>query len=782
MTARKSLAADPGTTLPRNWGRAVPAVLFAVPYVAALFWFHDVDVYHRHFSESGWIVGAYNAFRLLFIFYLFWIVEAAGALLLHLAAGAELAETAIFERLALCFFTGAGAWHVGMLGLGYLNLYTAPVAIVLTLPFVILSYGDAREAAFTLYGAVGDCRTRISQRDTGTSGPLALGLLAAAFVMLLLVKGLYPGGNVDYFTSYFRYFESVIAHHGIWPNQVWYHYFYDKGAGLFFLAMLLTDPLAPQLVTFCFMAAAALVIFFACRTTAPNTHWPFIATLLFVVIYIYTPNWAEFEKTHELTTTLIIAGIWAAGGAFARCGIRPNRLWPIAATAAFAAAVIVTPPIAVVFGAIFGLLFIWYYAAGDRFRARLAFYFAAIVGALLLGTFAVNYATAGIFSDLSVLSPWRFSNVEKLDRLDTLPMVLEWTWTVSWNVADYAPLSRVLKVLDQTSRFDLVYPFVDGAMAVAIVAFFVRHRDGRWAGPWHAPHQVGILLAAVPVFVAVALTGGRLHFDSFYRFASFMVPLVLVGSVSLWGLPISGANPRFVRIAHDHRLPFLVFALCLVTITIASHPARLFSTILPRAAQFAVGALSIDTAYTLQPFPFPLAENGIFSGARGAYAVVGPGIAIWTMHHAITYCMLPGCQMESFREYALPDWAKIMFGSPEQGREALQASGHDYFLFVRNLPIVDCLPLSPLFSPDNIAQFLGIRWTDGTTVLLTWLAPGVKPLDAAWMGAYRHAVEQSDIVRRFPYEEMKQIFARLDATPHPWQSFALPWIKGNGAE
>jgi hypothetical protein len=89
--------------------------------------------------------------------------------------------------------------------------------------------------------------------------------------------------------------------------------------------------------------------------------------------------------------------------------------------------------------------------------------------------------------------------------------------------------------------------------------------------------------------------------------------------------------------------------------------------------------------------------------------------------------------------------------------------------------IADTLPWSPLFAPDTIAQHLGIRWTDGTTTLLTWLGPGITPLDAAWLADYRNAVEQSNSVQTFPYEDMRKIFTHLQATPHPWQPFALPW-------
>jgi hypothetical protein len=139
--------------------------------------------------------------------------------------------------------------------------------------------------------------------------------------------------------------------------------------------------------------------------------------------------------------------------------------------------------------------------------------------------------------------------------------------------------------------------------------------------------------------------------------------------------------------------------------------------------------------------------------------------------------MLPDCRMETWPAFVTtPDWDRLMFGSPEEGRAALQAAGLNYVLFSTELFLSnDPLPLSPLFAPDSIARYLGIRWTDGTTTLLTWLGPGVTPLDEAWVARYRHAVVESPAVQSFPLEHFRTIYARLRTMPHPWQSFALPW-------
>jgi hypothetical protein len=783
MATSQSEHSTPGTTTARRSGAARIArslglpLAFALPYMVLLVWFHGVDVYHRHFSEPGLVVFFYNGFRVLFIFYLFWMVEAAGLLLLRAVARNELAEAGSLERLALGFFAGTGLWHVTLFALGYLDLYTVPVAIAITLPMVMLSYADLRAAVRDIYRAVATGDTVAQHFEPRILGWFAIALAGAAFLTLLLVKGLYPGGGGDYFTHYFYYYEAVVEHHGLWPNEVWYHYFYDKGAGLFFLGMVIADPLAPQLITFCFMAAATLAVFLASRSAAPDTSWPWVAVLLFLVIFLYTPGWGEFEKSHELTTALVIASLWSASGAFARCGTRQNTLWPVAAASSIATAVIITPTIAIFMGAVFGILWLYYLLAGDRRRTGLSFLFAAINGVLLLAGLAINYATTGLFSDQVLVAAWPFSNLEKIYQWGALPIVIGQYWGFIDQIASRLPLSQVAKLLSQSSRLDLIYPFIGGGLAVGAAALAFRLRTGRRAGSVHAPHQAAILLLAVPVFVAIALTSGRIQPISFYRYAGFAVPLMLVGAAGLWRLPVSGVDSWYVRLFCDRRMPAAVLALSLLTFAAATPPARFFDTWLPHALRFAAGSVSIDTAYTLQPTSNPLFPvNAIHPGARGAYSVVGPSIPIWSFHTQ-TYCMLPDCRVESIASFILPGWVEAMYDRPESGRRALAASGHNYFLFSRELPIADTLPLSPLFSPDTIARYMGIRWTDGTTTLLTWIGPGVEQIDAAWLAEYRHAVEQSIAVQTFPNEAMRQVFARLRAMPHPWHPFPLPWSR-----
>src|SRR5262249_1454525 len=310
-------------------------------YAALLAWFKLVDVYHAHFATSGLIVVAYNAFRVLFIFYLFWIVYAAGALVLRRLG--KFSELKTIERLVLGFFAGTGLWHVALLALGYANLYTVSVAIVVTLPLVALAYRDARDALSEWRG---------HSRNMSWQKSLVFVAIGLTGVLLLLFKGLYPGGGHDYYTHYFYYYQAVIQHGGIWPNDVWYHYYYSKGCGLFFLGMLLSDPLAPQLVTFCFIAVAGATLYLIVKDIAPETNWPSASVVLFLSVYIFTPGWGEFEKDHEFNTALILAIVWLTSRAFGA----PKHDAPIfifACGSAVAAAVIINTQIGLYFALVF---------------------------------------------------------------------------------------------------------------------------------------------------------------------------------------------------------------------------------------------------------------------------------------------------------------------------------------------------------------------------------------------------------------------------------------------
>ena len=240
---------------------------------------------------------------------LFWLIGADGSI-----------EDA--PKYAAGFFLGAAAWTLLMLLLGYLGCYTRTIAFLLTVPVVAASSRHFHQATCALVAYLRELR----RRDIAI---VALTVIAIVFgLLLMLVKGLYPAGGHDYFTHY-HYLLSVIKHQDLWPNEVWFHYYYDKAMGLFFLAMLLTDPLAPSLATASFVAATAIALFdLVRRFDGAQSAWPFVAVILYFALFIYTPSfgfyelnggWGDFQKPHEISSSFLIAILWMS--------VRDRRHW-----------------------------------------------------------------------------------------------------------------------------------------------------------------------------------------------------------------------------------------------------------------------------------------------------------------------------------------------------------------------------------------------------------------------------------------------------------------------
>jgi hypothetical protein len=783
-----------GESTARGLPRYAPALLLYLGgYIAILAFFKGVDVYHAHFASRGLLVVLYNYCRVVFIFYLFWIVHFAGATLLQWVNARAWADLSPLDRLAVGFFAGTGVWHVVLLALGFLGLYTVPAAVILTVPVVALSFRYVAEAlpfvrayrwpSFrSVAAALRFARAyrwprprRAAEWMTGAVMLLAVLSLTAAGAALLMTKGLLPGGGHDYYTHYFYYYQTVIDRGNLWPNDVWYHFYYSKGAGLYFLAMLLTDSLAPQLVTSCFFAAAALFMYSLVRTFAPGSLWPWAAVTLLCCVYIYTPGvaeyrtnggWGEFQKLHELNAALVFAIVCMTGGAVA-AGRRDAAIWAVAAISAIVAAVLINITISAYLGGVFAILALGYAVQRRAAHSVLMLTFAAAAGATLLVQFTINHLVTGLLSDQGLPFFWQFADPEKLYRWGALPQVIGIVLSTAG-----LPISSNVAVepLFVWARLDLLYPLAAFGVLGAGAALLTWRFDTRVAP------RAGVLIGAYLGFVVFGLVTGLSQPISFFRYASFIVAITIALAIALWSLPRAAVLGRFGRMISAWVVPPAVVAACIAAI-VQTFPNGIFTPFLKEAARFARGADSIELAYTWDGRP---PGNGIRAPARAAFSLVGPKVRIWSFH-IHTYCMLPGCRIETNFSFLMsPRWADVMFGTPEEARRVLQAEGLNYFLYWPATDIRDPLPLSQLFSPDNIGRYFGIAWTDDDAVLLTWREASALPLDDFWTDHYRASVKASGSVSGYPYAAMKSLYEQLQKTPHPWRRLELPVRHPNG--
>jgi hypothetical protein len=731
--------------------------LFLGGFVAVVAYFDFVDVYDNHYLQRG-LGGIYNAFRVVFIVYLFWLIYFTGHKILVFGVGDRpVADIELRERLALGFFVGAAALTIAMLVLGYAYLYWRSVAAVIGASIIAVSYRDFVSVLQEARSSVARYLRNSSRVDTALTIAMAIGA-AFAGAILLVVKGLYPQGGHDYYLHYSQFYSMVIDNHGIWPNAFWYQYYYSKGVGLMFLSMLLTDPLAPSLVTYCFVIATALALYSLVRGICPRTLWPWVAVILYLAldthtvgtgIYAANGGWGHFQKAHEINTPFLIAILWLSTN-MARSAGDARRVWWFGA----AACCFVVAYLLIISSAVVGL-FCLLAAAGffivDRSVAKAFVGLAVAAGLGLVSVLALNYLTTGLPSDIGVNTWWPIIDFQRLNDEGTLFDVVNTAFRRSQPVD--SPLSffgpDMAEFVKNVSRFDLLGIFIWGALA-GIVVWLVGRAVCQLG---FAGHGVGmgasnrvtccIMLAFLASIAIFTFTAGMTEPVSYVRISSFSLPLMVAVAAIVWQVAILSAKwPSGIRGFFAYVVPILLTCMSLVQ-AYADQKATLLP-VLTNALRFAGGQYSIYDAYKDQSgWPALPDSRAIYPGMYEAWKSVGPGKRIWSFN-VHSYCMVPGCRVESHLSSKMSaQRADILFGSADTAKAALQRDGLNYFFISTYLDIRDPLICTPLFSPDTIAEHFGVQWTNGTDVLLTWTGPATEPLSAEWVDKYRATLKGS---------------------------------------
>ncbi len=727
-------------------------------FISVVLWFDRVDFYHKHFFDTGAIVFADNMVRIAFVGIFSWLIYAPGAAVVALVTSpGERAALSPAERAVLGFGIGVGIWHVAMLILGVLDLYYRSVLAGLCLVVLIASSRHFAHVAVAGCRAFADLFTALRQRR---ASPREIGVILIVVVAawLLLRRGLFPGGSGDYYTHYFYYYLEVLKNHGIEPNDVWYHYYYSKGCGLTFLGMLLTDPEAPALTTFpCVIFAAVAIVTLAARM-APGSLWPAAGALIYLLYYLlsFNSNGAgEFQKDHEEVAALVVLAAWAL--CMERCA-PPLPFRVMAASSAIAAA-IVTQAVGVLLSIFVGLLGAWSIVQ-RRWREMWAYGVAtaAIAGAVL-AVFVLSYVQTGLASDQALDLMLRFADVGRLDRSGVIPQVIAVAWIWDNYLALVPPFGwEVFKELFQFMRLRGLWPFLIGPFIAAIIIYALdrfaprkRLRLSDQTEASFAEATAARLAALLLFFVVIALLMGRAQSISFERLSTFFVPLLVLFAIAcsawLFNAKLQARGDPWTWTV----LPAVLLVAVLGAWQGKDHWSRRLPSETANALRFFSGRFSLADAYAhVGGYDF----GGINPEALKAARQLPYGTPIWSTN-VDSYCMVPGCLIESAISFKMSGRLdEILGGDPELAKQRLQEAGLNYFLFMNDLRIIDLLPFSRLFAPDTIGRYLGIKWSDGSTYLLTWIGPDTTPIGPDFLEAYKRRRAAPDVLQWFKFDEL----------------------------
>jgi hypothetical protein len=769
------------------------AGLVPLAYTAVLLWFEYVDFYNEHFFDEGMLVAAYQIARLVFTACILWMLYAFGAIVVELGFQREWLDGLLWtEIFALCFVVGGGLAHLIAFGLGLSGLLLKPIAATLTITLMAMS---TPRLAGCLRPFVESLMHNKGARTFGKLSFLRVALGTASIILasvFVITKGLYPAGGHDYFLHYFPYYRTVVEQGSILPNEVWYHFFYSKGAGLFFLAILLTDPLAPQLVTTTFVIAGSMIVFATVSraTRGDRPLLPWVGITLYFAFLIYTPGpntnmreggWGDMEKIHELTALAIFALIWI-GYRLTSCQLVWPGPWVLGLYCAIVMLAILTPALVVLAG---GWLAAIWATVLLRQRKREAWYFfgagvVCVTSVLLI--LLVNYELTGLILDQLIVPLWRFTDLEKIENWGVMLEVLLLHNFFTGIAQTPVPILRdIFPALATFLRLELWWPIFVSAAAVIMLRLGSAQTRTGMQSKFQMEFWLTFGAFALVVIGFAFVSGGRTLTISFYRLTTLSYGPVLCMALVLWHIALAGSVGKQQFVFASFGGLVICASLLVIISSIGRDQLRLLSgnlfTIVTNSSELLAGKLSLRDAYEHQEgWPGRLPWGAIYPGIVTPWMIADENQRIWSFH-IHSYCMLPHCNVQGiFSMRFSPRSLKLISADPSEARSMLKNEGLEYFFFSSELPFDDyVLPRTRLFSPDNIAEWLAVRWTDGTSYLLTWSdEPGTRPIDDKFLQAYRGSVAKS-ITWYFDMPAWKTVSDYVEGHKGHLRPFAPPW-------
>lgn len=687
-----------------NWSswNVLWASLFTGVYVAITVLLHIIDLRTRYFDQGGLAYPLHHFLMMILGFYLGWFFYSVGNSIVKLFNRKNQPDKLHgLDRVIMCGFLGISAIQLLMIGLGFLGLLYTWLAIFSTSLFLFFSWPQLVSSGKQLL--------RIPNVRLCTSSHLIecflFFLLCIILGYLFLAKVIFPSFDWDTIMHYDQYFMAVLRNHHIYPNSIWYHYFYSKGAGDFILGILLSDQDGHKLITYITLVYACMALWSLLSLCGSR-----IVSLTFIIIYlgIYVSNsWYIFDKQHVMMSCMILGLLWAnMRYFFADDTVKPTLVYTSALMVT--ATILFVPTTVGLLLPVYGLLTMFYGWQKNRTDAIYngILSLSAIVALTLLLT--INYITTGML-EINPVEPFlRLSNQNRMSQWMS-PYIVLWLvegfphklTTFSFSIHMKAAEQWAMNLLHIT-EFHWLKP-LRYMWLVFCGIYLARSKLFPFKNPYeHIKLICSIMLLLVVGFIMSSTMNQPV---SVARFFIFTTPLLLLMFAVFVMIIIRLTIPP-----NKHLPIFLLFTGFVVINTFiiirAEHQWR--NAIYP----FAIGKLTFENAY---------ASHGLFSkDAAVARRYVGIDERIISSNPMHQSYAIPGRPMEVELNYSYRQWHTMVFDNPIKARFAYEMEGIKYFYFDFKYPISGMIPFSPLFTTSGILTHLQVVWHSKSAYLLTW--------------------------------------------------------------
>jgi hypothetical protein len=555
--------------------------------------------------------------------------------------------------------------------------------------------------------------SRVFRQLEGVSGwarALLVWLALAAGGFLFFSKGLYPGPvDNDVWEHYLPYYREVLRSGSVGPNEIWIQFCISKAGGLFYLSGLLSDSLSVQLVSWCFILMAGIILFQFLKEYLADFSWALLGAIVFFAACSYRDS-GNFFKHHTVLAGYVVFLVWASIQII-RQALLPRKAFYLFMAAASFYIGLHQPQgsaILVVFWGITTCSVVFFRdgrSLAHLFAALLLFVVMGIITGLVLG-----YA----FTGLPILDPvhffWPLADREKFERVFGVSSIAYALFSEP-HVQRQMNLDWSFKVF-RCEYFFSLFPkpmlLLGGIIGISKViqpASWIRIQR----------YKYPVFLFVIFVFSSFILgqlmtTQSVLHLFMFNNFVMAVIGIVLT-KIAVDAFIPRAANPWFC-------------ALLFVFLSMGAITQELRYTGETRLKALAAYTLGRRSFYNV------LQETSVYfkhslKAIAGIRQLLGPHARIISLtRDAGPGYSFPGAGIVSEPSHTLgTHYLEIVFGTPDKAEVLLKKMGFDYFLVNLNKPLFSGLVFSHLFASDHLTQYFKVIFQEGDNYLLTWRLP-----------------------------------------------------------
>jgi len=671
------------------------------------------------FDQKGPLLLLYHVSRLGLAFFITILSFSAGYRVLELF---RVSPQGLFnsarKTFILCFFFGASLYGIAFTVLGLAGLISLETGLALTIPVLLFSCRPLR----ALLNEFLEAEARQPFSDTHASPFFArvVILVAVGTVLVFLLTRVVFSAVYDpnIWGHYLHYYRAVLASGSTQPNEVWHHFYASKGAGLIFLANVLSDFFGAQLVSACFIVVAGVIILDLLLEYCGSTSWAFFgAMLFFTFLYGQVADGATF-KHHAVLLGYASFALW---GSVRLQQATASQFRPLMITLLVSLTYLgfYLPVAAVMFPMAFLLLTLTNVIlhAKTRLYSFLTLAFGLFAGSAL--AFGTNWILTGLIELFPIRWFWAIADrvkVEEVFGLGGIEFFLEGTMNFSKEY-DWS-FNRAWKILRYPVPRDTVGMAVVFLTLLGVLVVLIRYRTRETDAS--SDKFLAHLAAFILPLSAFAQAVQTVAVD---RMALYSIVFMTLAGVVIW--------KRLVDICVGSRLwhtATVVIIVCGMGLAMV-HAWKSVGKQRAIIYQYVGGAMSLKDAFqTMESLGTPRGRRppGTSVAAmldfRRFRATTGPDGRILALAYdpGFSYA-LPGEGIVSEPTYSLiRNPGKMLTEKSNKVADYLRERNIKYFTLNLQSRLFSTIAFTSLFDPREMPRYFSVAYEEGDVFILTW--------------------------------------------------------------